>query len=174
MSQQERASWVSLATTLLIGYWYFSRVFALPAASDLHGGAMAGLVLRLIVLAIVIGIAGEVLLNLAQRSMRDGASADATTLDERDALIGLKATRNGHVALFAGVVFVLVQIALIEGIGGWMRGRHRDSPAATTVLEQILTGPLTAMHVAQLLLLVMTLSSLAIYASRIFYYRRGI
>jgi hypothetical protein len=71
--------------------------------------------------------------------------------------------------LGCALILVLAQIALLE----WGR-RHWRSPArADTVLELLGTGPLQAMHVAQLLLLALTLSAIALHASRIFYYRRG-
>jgi hypothetical protein len=174
MSEQERVSWVSLLVTLVIGIWYFSGVLALPADASLHTGAMARFVTKLIVFAIVLTIAGEALLHWAQRRMQGDAAKDATTNDERDALIHLKATRNANIALTIGVIFVLVQIALLESAGRWLQGRqHRVLPTPETVLEQLLTGPLSALHVAQLLLLALTIAGAVVYASRIFYYRRG-
>ena len=173
MSQQERVSWLSLLTTLLIGYWYFQAVFALPADADLHGPAMARLVTKLIIMAIAIGIAGELLLRMVQHRAH-AADADATPADERDALINLKATRNAHVALGLGVILVLSQIAMLE-----MAPRLAGRPVAgsthvpDTLLQRLLAGPLSALHVAQLLLLALTLASITLYGSRVLYYRRG-
>jgi hypothetical protein len=174
MSRQERVSWVSLLVTLIIGYWYFSRVFALPADASLHGMVMAAFVTKLIVIAIVVSIAGEVALRLAQRYMRGDDGEDATARDERDALIDLKSTRNGHGTLIVGLFIVLGQIAMHESVQHW--GQFRQARAGAdpeTVLQLIFAGPLSPLLVAQLLLMVLTLSGAVTYASRIFYYRRG-
>jgi len=173
MSQQERVSWLSLLTTLLIGYWYFHAVFALPADANLHGPAMARLVTKLIVMAIAIGIAGELLLRVVQNRPH-AAGPDATPADERDALIHLKATRNAHVALGLGVILVLCQIAMLE-MAPRFAGRLAAQPVQgpDTLLQRLLTGPLSALHVAQLLLLALTLASITLYGSRVLYYRRG-
>lgn len=168
MSQQERISWVSLAVTLFIAWWYFSRVLALPPDADLMGRALARFVSGLIGFAIIASILGEVVLRIAQRRARGGT--DATAVDERDALIDLKATRNAHVVLVIGVATVLVQIVLVE----WMqRGAGGARQEATTLLQHLATGPLSALHVAQMLLFVLTLASIAVYVSRIVCYRRG-
>ncbi|MET0293155.1 MAG: hypothetical protein ABW136_12410, partial [Steroidobacteraceae bacterium] len=91
-------------------------------------------------------------------------------LDERDAVISLKATRNAHVVLSAAVFVVVVQIALIE----WNRLRgNRAARVPDSLAEAIVTGPLTPMIIWQLLLAAMTLTALTIYVSRIVYYRRG-
>jgi hypothetical protein len=173
MSQQERVSWLSLLTTLLIGYWYFQAVLALPADANLHGPAMARLVTRLVVVAIAIGVAGELLLRMVHgRSQADGP--DATSADERDALIHLKATRNAHFALGIGVILVLCQIAMLE-LTPHLAARIAagTAHAPDTLLQRLLTGPLSALHVAQLLLLALTLASITLYGSRVLYYRRG-
>jgi len=168
MSQQERVSWISLIVNLVIGYWYFERVFSLPAQADLFGPGMAAFAIRLIVLAIVLGIACEIALRIVQKGA-SGGDPDRNRIDERDRLIDLKASRNAYGVLSVVVVIVLVQIALIE-----MSPRfwHR-MPVPETVLGLMGTGPLAAMHVAQLLLLALTLGGITVYVSRIFYYRRG-
>jgi hypothetical protein len=71
--------------------------------------------------------------------------------------------------LWTAVFIVLVQIALLE----WaQRFGHRISDPQT-VLELMVTGPLAPMHIAQVLLLGLTLAGITVYASRIFFYRRG-
>jgi hypothetical protein len=169
MSNQERISWVALIINLVIGYWYFSRVLGLPADADLFGPITAAFAIKLVMLAVFVGIATEILLRIVQKSTGDGG--DAAAEDERDALIGLKATRNAHGVLGFAVVAVLVQIALLE----WgARSRHwswRYEPE--TVLGLLGTGPLLSTHVAQLLLAALGLAAITLNASRIFYYRRG-
>jgi hypothetical protein len=166
MSKQERVSWVSLIVTLIVGVWYFSYVFALPADANLTGHAMTHLVANLIAISVVLGMLSELVLRLVTLRSCAGIS-DRTPQDERDTLISLKATRNAYIALFFGIIIVLMQIVLVE----WVQRSMHSAPA--TVLEQILTGPLSALHVAQLLLLAMMLASTTVYISRIYFYRRG-
>lgn len=168
MSKQERVSWISLIVNLLIGYWYFERVFSLPAGADLFGPGMAAFAIRLILLSIFIGIACEVALHIVQKGA--GSDADKNKTDERDVLINLKASRNAYGVLSVAVVIVLVQIALMEM--ATPRIWHR-LPKPDTVFELLGTGPLAPMHIAQLLLLALTLAGITVYASRIFFYRRG-
>jgi hypothetical protein len=169
MSEQERVSWVSLVVSVVIGYWYFERIFGLPASADVFGPRTAAFATRLILLAVFIAIASEVVLRIVQKHSRNGAGADATARDERDELINLKASRNAYGVLSSAVIIVLAQVALIE----WaQRYRHRRSDPET-ILELIATGPLAPMHIAQLLLLALTLGGITVYASRIFHYRRG-
>jgi hypothetical protein len=169
MSEQERVSWVSLFINLVIGLWYFERVLGLPAGADLFGPRMAVFALNLIVFSIFVGIASEVLLRAVQKRSRGGERADATPIDERDALIDLKSSRNAYGVLSVALIAVLVQIALVE----WATRRGRLLPEPETVFELIATGPLAPMHIAQLLLFALTLGGITVYASRIVYYRRG-
>jgi len=176
MSQQERVSWVSLIVNVVVATWYFSFVFGLPAGADvLSGVAMTVFVAKIVGVAMLLAIAAEILLRVVQRRSRADGSDDATLLDERDALISLKATRNAHAVLIGGVVLLLVQIVLIEWVHGLrsLEGTLAARPVPQTVLDQILTGPIAAAHVAQLLLLILTLAAITLYASRIFFYRRG-
>jgi hypothetical protein len=170
MSNQERVSWVSLLVSVIVGGLYFRHVLGLPAGADLRFQGFY--VTNLIIMAIFIGIAGEAVLRWIQR--RSGEPGDDKERpDERDALIGLRATRNAHVVLTAAVIGVLAQTLFTEA--GWWRATRAATGAAQpmTVLDAALVGPMTPMLVAQLLLAALTLAGLTVYASRIFYYRRG-
>ncbi len=167
MSERERVSWVELTVNSIIAIFYFSRVFALPADADLFGPRTAAFAVSLIVTAVIVSIACQIVLRIIQKAT--GGGEDAAQQDERDALISLRATRNAHYVLGAGVVVALVQVALIEWATRY-RGRHGDPD---TVLELLATGPLEAMHVVQLLLLALALAAFTFNASRVFYYRRG-
>jgi hypothetical protein len=169
MSKQERVSWVSLVVTVFLATWYFGRVFALPGDADLHSRAMIRLVSGLIIYAILLGIAGEVVLNWVSRKS-GGADADRVALDERDALINLKAGRNAYIALFIGICTVLWQIAATESQA---YGYTRPTQLVASVGERILVGPLTPLLIAQGLLLVLTVAGISVYLTRIVYYRRG-
>jgi hypothetical protein len=168
MSKQERVSWVSLVVNVLVGYWYFGRVLSLPAGADLFGPGMATFAINLIILSIFIGIACEVALNVAQKQA--GASdADRNTIDERDQLINLKASRNAYGVLSVAIALLLVRVALVE----WVQRSGRHVPDPQSMQELLMIGPLAPMHIAQLLLLALTLAGITKYASRVFHYRRG-
>lgn len=166
MSEQERISWISLIVNVVIGALYFSRVFALPADADLFGPRTGLLAAGLIGTAIAIAIISEVLMRIVEHG--SGATSNKAERDERDVLIELKANRNGHYVLGFAVIAVLVQVALLE----WAQRRGRPLPEPDTVLELLATGPLQTMHVAQLLLLALTLGAITVNASRVCYYRR--
>jgi hypothetical protein len=167
MSQQERVSWVSLVVNVLIGYWYFETVLSLPPGADLFGPRMAGFAIQLVILSIIISVACEIALRMLQK--QSGGDDAEGRVDERDRLINLKASRNGHGVLSLAIIIVVSQIAVLE----WVRrlGRHRFDPQS--MLDVLVTGPLAPMHIVQLLLLALTLGAITVYASRIFYYRRG-
>jgi hypothetical protein len=167
MSRQEQVSWVSLVITIAVAVWYFSIVLQAPAEIDLHGRAMAQLVGKIVTMAIVLGIASELAFKYFSKSAKG-----STEKDERDELIDLRATRNGHVTLTIGVAVVLCQIALIETVRR-LPARPLEPLANLDVLSALLRGPLSALLVAQLLLMALTLAALCVYISRIVYYRRG-
>jgi hypothetical protein len=165
MTKQEGISWISLLVGLTIGWYYFSRVLALPADADLFSPGMGRFALRLVLFSVFASVASEIALKVIQRRAR---ALDATAVDERDQLIDLKACRNAYIVLVSGVSAVLFQVAMLE----WFQrpGGSRNPP--DTVLEVIGTGPLAPMHIAQLLLLALLLASLVVSATRIAYYRR--
>ena len=167
MSERERISWVALIVNTLIAIWYFQRILALPPDADLFGPRTARFAISLVILAVVVTILCEILLRIVQRST--GGGGDAAAHDERDALIDLKSVRNAHGVLGFALVATLVQVGLTE----WVQRRGRSFQAPDNVLELLATGPLSAMHVVQLLLGALALAAFTQNASRVFYYRRG-
>lgn len=167
MSHREWISWTSLLVTTLITAWYFQRILTLPADADLFGPRTARFAASLVMSAIFITIACEVLLRVVTRGK--GVSSDVAAEDERDALIDLKSTRNAHGVLGIALIATLVQVSLIE----WVQRLGRTFAAPDNVLELLATGPLSPMHVVQMLLAALALGAIAQNASRIFYYRRG-
>jgi hypothetical protein len=167
MSNRERISWVGLIINLVIGGWYFRRVLALPADADVFGPHMAMFAVGLVTTAIIVAVVCEILLRVVQKGV--GGGTDAALQDERDALIDLKAVRTAHGIFVVAIIVVLVQIALID----WSQRYRGRRPEPETILGLLGTGPLEAMHVAQMLLAALTLGAIALNASRIFYYRRG-
>ena len=166
MSKQERVSWVSLVINLVIGICYFSVIFAMAESGDIYGPAMAALIFQLIVIAIILGIIGEIVLHILS-----GRPADKVAADERDRLINAKAVRNGYYVLTAGIIALTSHIVLVGGLERF----SADYPIARPTFDVIGTflHPIAPIIIAQFLLLASMVASSAIYASRIFYYRRG-
>ena len=102
-----------------------------------------------------------------------GSDPDKSRIDERDVQINHKASRNAYGVLSTAIFLVLVLVALIEWAQRYRWAWFQNRPNPQTVLGLMGTGPLAAMHVAQLLLLALTIGAITVYASRIFYYRRG-
>ena len=165
MSKQEQVSWISLAVSLVIGFWYFGHVLGLPADADLFSGGMARFALAIVMFSVFASLASEVSL----KAVKKRAAGGVTELDERDLHIDLKACRNAYGVLSFAVVVVLVQVVILERFA--RLGRPRPEPG--TVLELLGTGPLAPMHVVQMLLFSLGLAGITVYVSRIVYYRRG-
>lgn len=166
MSKQERMSWVSLAVNVVIGFYYFSAAFALAESGDFYGPPMAWLVLKLVILGIILGIVGEIVLRFLT-----GGAADKIAADERDKLINAKAVRNGYYVLTAGAIALTWHIVVVGGLDRFAQDYPITQP--TIDVMNTMLDPLAPIVIAQLLLLAGMISSSAIYASRIFYYRRG-
>lgn len=54
MSERERISWVGLIVNILIAFWYFQRILALPPDADLFGPRTARFAISLIVAAVMV------------------------------------------------------------------------------------------------------------------------
>lgn len=167
MSERERISWVGLVVNLVVTTWYFQRILRLPADADLFGPRTAAFAASLVTVAIVVAIGCQVALRLVDQ--RTGGGKDASPTDERDVLIDLRSTRNAHFVLGFLLIIALAQVALVE----LAQRSGRAMPAADSVLELLATGPLQAMHLAQLVLAALALAAITQNASRIFFYRRG-
>lgn len=153
MSKQERAAWLSLIVEGAVALYYVSALFAMGPDINLHGPLMAGLIGRVIMLAIILGIISEIIMNGIIRR-----NADKVPGDERDALISAKSFRNGFFVLAVGCASLIGYIVLSAGGRTWW-------------INEILD--LSPVYAAHLLLLALMLSSAVINGSRIFYYRRG-
>ena len=166
MSKQERVSWVSLAVYVVIGIYYFSAIFALAESGEIYGPAMAGLIFKMILIAIAIGVVGEIVLHILS-----GRAADKVVADERDKLINAKAMRNGYYVLTAGVIVLTSHIVLVGGLDRF----SEDYPIARPTFDvmAMYLHPMAPIVIAQFLVLASMVAAGAIYASRIFYYRRG-
>ena len=166
MSKLERASSVSLAVNLVVGIYYFSAVFALAESGDFYDPAMAALITKLVIIAITLAILGEIVLHILS-----GRPVDRVAADERDKQINAKAMRNGYYVVTVGMMALMSHVVVVGGLDRF----PLNYPESKPVMDFIgtLLHPLAPIVIAQFLLLASIAGSTVIYASRIFYYRRG-
>jgi hypothetical protein len=162
MSEQERLSWSVLVINLVIGFWYFSEIFASGTDFLLQMQTMVQFFIRLAILAIVLAILSEIVMYAL-----NGKGTDRVESDERDRLIMLKSQRNGHFVLVTALIVLMVGLVVATGLT--LRTEAQAPPLASTFLSR--TGE--AIFMANLLLLALILTEVAVQGSRVFYYRRG-
>ncbi len=107
MSFREKIAWVSLLTTGTVYGWYFLTAHPFSAGSATEAAPLLRLAVLLTILQIV------PITVMAALSPRDAKAP----LDEREALIALKASRAGYAVLVAGALASCVAGAHF-GIGG--------------------------------------------------------
>ena len=100
MSFREKMAWVSITVTLAVWGFYFVEVSQQAAAGSATAEGLLELFVRCVVLTIVV----EVVLAIAVAA--SSAKAANSPADERERLIGLRATRIAYAILSVGVVFV--------------------------------------------------------------------
>lgn len=150
ISYREWATAGSLGALLVVGGLYFSRVFAsLLDGAIPERGDLAMYAIWMIGLLVAIEIAFHIVLAVglvATGRNADDIADEPQPLDERDRLIDAHAYRNAYYVADVGALIAAVLIF------------QSDAP-----------------HVAvQYLLLALVLAQLVKYASRLWYYRRGL
>ena len=107
MPFREKLAWISLASTLLIWGSYFVEIGLDAAVGRLETGALLGLFIGRVVLSVIVEV---VLATAAALLAPKEANAPA---DERETLIGLKATNAAYAVLSFGAVIAAVTGALV-------------------------------------------------------------
>lgn len=148
MSFREKSAWGLLLGIVLVSVFYFPAAFRIVAAVP-DGAPRATPLIVISVLGVVALVAIEVVYHAFVASL----SRD-TGGDERDALIDLKAERNGGFALGFGLVWLVGHI-LIQSV----------------VQAYAVPG---AMEIAIYILLALTASEVVKLISQLWYYRVGI
>ncbi len=100
LSFQEKSTWVSLVTTVVVSAIYFSKVYPIL---KLEPGNPVGLVKLFVGMTILYILISAVLHSVLAIHKHKEAAAGA---DERDKLIELKAFRNAYFALIFGLFHV--------------------------------------------------------------------
>ncbi len=148
-SQFEGTIWSSLIVTLGAATYFFSRVFGAWAdGAQLGVAEMARLGLAMVVIIVAIEIAFNVAITVWCRS--------EPQTDERDALIAAKSARNGYYILVS-VIVILIGHAGLASLLGYMDALRLDLPMAIA-----------------LAIFALVVAEIAHYASRLWYYRRGV
>lgn len=154
MSWIEKSAWASLATTLLVWGWYFAAVASELAGGSPDGGRLIGIFVRAVVLSIVVEIVLAIVLALMSPKEADAPA------DERDRLIGLKATQAAYWVLSLGVVVVALYTPMAVG-------------ADLNLLDDLPEAD-TALVAANGIVFALVLAELVKAAGQIFLYRRGV
>ena len=143
MSFQEKSAWGLLAGILIVSAYYFPVALRVVAETN-HPAALIGVSVGGVVAITVIETIYHIII----------AATGNTQSDERDAMIDLKAERNGGLglglSLFVLIGYIVQQYIALAGQG----------PGALTIVIYIL-GALALSEVAKLV-------------SQIWYYRRGL
>jgi hypothetical protein len=149
LSFQEKSHWASLFAIVGVFGYHFHNVFgAVEAITTVE------LMVRLIGVIIVIVVIEIVLhIVIAVTAIKD--AEDGGALDERDVLVNTRAFRNAYVVLFIGVLHM---------IGYVIAGDLSSEPR----------WEVTPANTANLLLFVLVIAEIVNYASRLYYYRRGV
>jgi len=151
MTTTEKNLWAELLVDVVVALYYFPKVFVLLRAGDgaLVSPAMAGLVVKTIVVALVVGIVVSILLGVWREPERE---------DERDYQFSARGTLIAHRALAIFVALIMGQL-VFEGLF-----------PGIAKLRGININP---MVIAHLLMLSLMLSSTIKAVAQLFLYRRG-
>lgn len=148
MSFREKSAWGLLFGIVLVSVFYFPVAFRIVAAAPDGAPRAAPLIA-----VSVAGVLALVVIEIVYHAFVTALSRD-TGSDERDALIDLKAERNGGFALGFGL-FWLVGHILIQSV----------------VQPYAVAG---AMEIAIYILLALTVSEIVKLVSQLWYYRVGV
>lgn len=106
MTFKDRLHLAAVIITLLVFGHYFYKAYAILAQPEATLTAITGLMIGTVVIFIVLIVAVAIVQGIV--GYKDAAQPE----DERDRLMGLLATRNGHYVLLLGLVGVFVGLYL--------------------------------------------------------------
>ncbi len=149
MSFQEKSAWGLLLGIVLVSVFYFPAAFRIVETVP----EAAPQAIPLIAISVV-GVVALVIIEIVYHAFVASLSRGGTASDERDALIDLKAERNGSFALGFGL-FWLVGFIVVQSVA-----RAYPVPGSMEIVIFILLA-LTASEVVKLL-------------SQLWYYRVGV
>ncbi|GAB4151741.1 MAG: hypothetical protein Tsb0016_24010 [Sphingomonadales bacterium] len=151
MARSEASIWVALGAELVIAAVYVKLVFLSGPAPALASAEMAAIIGKIIVLAIVVTLAGEIAFHI----LRGGG--DDARRDERDRLFASHGNRNAYYALTAGIAMVMAAAALGSD--------HSSLFGVTTAIDRFV--------LAHAMLALLIAAAMVKYATMLFHYRRG-
>ncbi|MDX1626586.1 MAG: hypothetical protein R3323_08735 [Wenzhouxiangellaceae bacterium] len=148
LSFQEKSAWGTLVALFVLGALYFSSVWNLWRADELHLPAVFGLGVGFTVLLVVVLIAYHAVVAVLSRPEDE---------DERDRLIGWRAGNAGGLVLGFLVVTIVLHIVVGGLVGRGFAHELAESPALISVS----------------LIAALWLSTVVELALAVRYYRRG-
>lgn len=149
MSAYESTIWSSLIITVAASVYFFGKIFgAYAAGAPLGVDEIARLGLAMVVIIVAIEIAFQVATTVWCRG--------EPQTDERDTLIAAKSASNAYYVLVTGLVLLLGHAGL-AALLGYIDELRLDLPLA------IVMG-----------IFVLVVAEVVHYASRIWFYRRGL
>ena len=151
-STREKNLWSELLVDVVVGFYYYPKIIIMIIAGGeaLTRGAMAELVTKTIMLAILMGIIVSAFLHAQKKPEQ---------VDERDQVFKARGNSIGYRVLVFCVVLLMVQILVTEFMPDIADGRFASD--------------LSGVAVANLLLMSLFFSSLAKTLIQLFSYRRG-
>ncbi len=147
MSFQEKSAWGLLLSIVLVSVFYFPAALRIVSGvSEDRPGAIALIAIS------VVGVIAIIVIQIVYHAFVAALSRD-TESDERDALIDLKAERNGGLALGIGLFWIVGHIVVRSALQAG--------------------APPGAMEIVVYILLALTASEIVKLMSQLWYYRVG-
>ncbi|MCH6256292.1 hypothetical protein MLD52_07015 [Puniceicoccaceae bacterium K14] len=152
MAKQERIAWVVVIFDLLIAIYYFSHAPLVLEAADLYTRGMRKVVMTCFILMVI----AEIIVGIVSWSKKG-----ETVEDERDVQIKDKSVAVGYRTMLGFVVILIGHIVFFQGMTGLVGEENaRQFPA------------LGELGIANVLMGVLILSTVAQHIAKIFYYRK--
>jgi Na+/alanine symporter len=151
MATRERNLWAELLVDLVVALYYLPKMFTLISSDQayLTNPAMAGLIVKTIILAIIAGILAGILLRPGKNPQKE---------DERDYQFSARGCLIANRVLIICVIVIMGHLAFAGLFPRLAAARGLDIPP---------------MMVAHLLLISLILSSSIKSVAQLVYYRRG-
>jgi hypothetical protein len=121
MSFEEKTTWVTALSQLVVALWYLARILSKAATTPVAAIGYRGDLLVMIVVSVALTVAGVVAVAVvaAARAEISGEPADVDRKDERDRSIARFAGNIGGTVLAAGVVPAML-LAVFEFDHFWI------------------------------------------------------
>jgi len=114
-SYSERSNWVEMLTSIGVLYYYLHKIPFLPGSFETHPAEFGELLIKVIFASIILAIIYSIVFGL-------GAGNSLSKEDERDLQCRQKAATWAFWLMYAGVVFLIVQLFINSWIVNFNNG----------------------------------------------------